>query len=167
MPALLASLVHVVAAWRDRRRLRRHIRRLRRFERHGGVLVLNAALVGKICKVQVGANTIAELDEWIYNPTADVIEKTPFLATSKSHLVGLMDGSGSFKGRLDMTDTLGQVAIRNAMLAGTQVTLNLFTDATHAFRGPALLKGSPMKAGVGTLVEAQYDFQGDGDWAWS
>lgn len=126
-----------------------------------------AALVGKVCKVQVGANTVAELDEWTYNPTADLLEKTAFLATSKTHLAGLMDGSGSFKGRLDMTDTLGQVALRNAMLAGTQVTLNLFTDATHAYRGPALIKTTPMKSNVATLVDVQYDFQADGDWTWS
>lgn len=142
------------------------IRRLRRLER-AGYYVAATAVVGKICKVQLGANTIAELDEWDYNPTADVIEKTPFLATSKTHAVGLMDGSGSVKGRLDMTDTNGQVALRNAMLAGTQVTLNLFTDATHAFRGPFLLKGSPMKATVAGLVEAQYDIQQDGDVTWS
>ncbi len=163
----MKSIRLLLSRWLERRRLRSAVRRLRRFERRTGVLVLNTALVGKVCKVQVGANTIAELDEWTYNPTADVIEKTPFLANSKTHMVGLMDGSGSFKGRLDMTDTLGQVAVRNAMLAGTVVVLNLFTDPTHAFRGNAFLKATPMKAGVATLVEAQYDFQADGDWAWS
>lgn len=161
------ALRRFLILWLARRRIRSAIRRLRRLERRAGVLVLNTALVGKICKVQVGTNTIAELDEWTYNPTADVIEKTPFLANSKTHMVGLMDGSGSFKGRLDMTDTLGQVALRNAMLAGTIMVLNLFTDSTHAFRGNAFVKATPMKAGVATLVEAQYDFQADGDWAWS
>ena len=151
----------------ERRARGRLIRRLRALEQRTGVVVLNAALVGKICKVQVGANTVAELDEWAYNPTADLIEKTPFLATSKTHLVGLMDGSGSFKGRLDMTDTNGQVALRNAMLAGTQVTLSLFTDATHKFSGPAFIKATPLKANVATLVDVQYDFQADGDWTWS
>src|SRR5712692_5272109 len=139
------SLVRPLQSWiRElwaRHQLHNTIRRLQRLERRG-VFVLNTALVGKVCKVQVGANTVAELDEWSYNPTADVIEKTPFLATSKTHLVGLMDGSGSFKGRLDMTDTNGQVALRNAMLAGTQVTLNLFTGATHKFSGPAFIKAT-------------------------
>src|SRR6266705_532367 len=99
-----------------------------------------AALAGKAGKVVVAAATVAEIDEWNYTPTTDLIDKTPFLATSKTHIAGLNDGTGSFKGRHDMTDTNGQVALRNAQLAGTQVTLKLYVDATHFYTIPALLK---------------------------
>lgn len=159
----MATLLAAVRRWLDRRAVRRTIRRLRSLERRTGVFVAATAVAGKLCKVVIAAATVAEMDGWDYNPTADMIEKTPFLATSKSHIVGLMDGSGSFKGRLDMTDTNGQVALRNAMLAGTQVTLKLYTTATNFFTVPALIKGSPMKSDTHGAVEVQYDFQGDGD----
>ena len=126
-----------------------------------------ATVAGKIGKVQLGAVTVAEIDDWTYNPSADVLETTAFGATSKTRVAGLMDNSGSFKGRLDTTDTNGQIALRTALLAGTVVALNLFTDATHAYRGNAILKGAPAKSGVATLVEVQYDFMGTGDWTWS
>lgn len=121
------------------------------------------ALAGKAGKVVVGAATVAEIDSWEYTPTMDLIDKTPFLATSKSHIAGLNDGSGSFKGRHDMTDTNGQLALRNAQLAGTQVTLKLYVDATHFYTVPAMLKQHPIKADVASTVDIQFDFQQDGD----
>jgi hypothetical protein len=125
-----------------------------------------ATTAGKIGKVQLGAVTIAEIDDWTYNPTADLIETTPFLATSKSRTVGLMDGSGTFKGRHDMTDA-SQLALRNAMLAGTQVTLSLFVNAVNKYSGPALIKTTPMKSAVAGVVEIQFDFQANGDWTFA
>ena len=122
-----------------------------------------AALAGKYGKVVVAAATVAEIDEWTLTPSTDIFEKTPFGATSKTHVAGLNDSTGSFKGRHDMTDTNGQVVLHNAMLAGTQVTLKLYVDGTHFYTVPALIKAKPMKAAVSGLVEAQFDFQGDGD----
>jgi len=156
-------LLAKMAAWRSRREIRQTIKRLRALQRREGVHVLAVATAGKLCKVVVGATTVAEMGEWDYAPTMDLFDKTPFLATSKSHVVGLADGTGSFKGRLDLTDTLGQVALRNAMLAGTQVTLKLYVNAVNFITVPALIKGTPMKASVLGAVEATYDFQKDGD----
>lgn len=126
-----------------------------------------AALAGKGGKVVVAAATVAEIDSWEYNPTIDLIEKTAFLANSKTHIAGLNDGSGMFKGRHDMTDTNGQLVLRNAQLAGTLVVLKLYVDATHFYSGNAFLKSHPIKAGVSTAVEIQFDFQADGDWAYT
>lgn len=159
---IFRSLVAQLQLALSRARLRYRIRRLRRLQRRG-LLIFATALAGKGGSVKIGANTVAEIEEWDYNPTADLIEKTPFLATSKSHIVGLMDGSGSFKGRHDQTDTNGQVAIRNAMLAGTQLTLLLYVDGTHKYTVPALIKGMPTKAMTTGAVEVQVDFQQDGD----
>jgi hypothetical protein len=122
-----------------------------------------ATIAGKGASVKIGANTVAELDTWEYNPTIDLIEKTPFLANSKTHQAGLADGSGSLKGRHDQTDTNGQVALRTAMLAGTQVTMLLYVDGTHKYTVPTLIKSMPVKVGVAGLVEQQIDFQQDGD----
>lgn len=163
MPALLAPLIHAAAAWRDRRRLRRHIRRLRAFERRSGLQVLAVALAGKYGKVMIGANVVAEIDEWDYTPSSELQDKTAFPATSRTHLMGLMAGSGSFKGRHDQTDTNGQVAIRNAMIAGTQLTLLLYVSATHFYTVPAMLKSMPLKVNVAGLAEVQFDFERDGD----
>ena len=121
------------------------------------------ALAGKAGSVKIGANTVAEIEEWDYAPTADVLEKTPFLATSKSHLVGLLDGTGSLKGRHDQTDTNGQVALRTAYLNGTQTTLLLYVNSTNKYTVPALIKDMQVKANVKGLVEITFNFQQDGD----
>lgn len=122
-----------------------------------------AALAGRGGSVKIAANTVAEIDEWTYNPTADFYDKTKFLDTSRSHLLTLLDGTGSFKGRHDQTDTNGQVALRTAFLAGTQTTLLLYVDATHKYTVPALIKSHTIKAAVGGAVEVEVAFQQDGD----
>ncbi len=159
---LIRWLSSQVRRWREKRDLRQSIRRLRALQRQG-YYVTAAALAGKFGKVVIAAATVAELDEWNLTPATDIFDKTPFLATSKTHLAGLNDSTGSFKGRHDMTDTNGQVALHNAMLAGTQVTLKLYVDATHFYTVPALIKAKPIKAAVTGLVDVQFDFQGDGD----
>lgn len=121
------------------------------------------ALAGKSGSVKIGANTVAEIDEWDYTPSADILEKTPFLATSKSHLVGLLDGTASIKGRHDQTDTNGQVALRTAYLNGTQVTLLLYVSATHFYTVPVLIKDMQIKTSVKGLVEVTINCQRDGD----
>ncbi len=121
------------------------------------------ALAGKAGSVKIGANTVAEIEEWDYAPTADILEKTPFLATSKSHLVGLLDGTGSIKGRHDMTDTNGQLALRTAYLNGTQTTLLLYVNGVNKYTVPALIKDMQIKASVKGLVEITFNFQQDGD----
>ena len=128
-----------------------------------------AALAGKGGKVVVAAATVAEIEEWTYSPQVELYEKTAFLATSKTRLAGVNDGSGSFKGRHDQSDTNGQVVLHNAMLAGTVVALKLYTDTigAHFYSGNAFIKGKPMKASVLGLVEVQFDFQADGDWTYT
>lgn len=163
----MRRLVRWIGEQLRRRELWRTVRRLRALERSHGLFVYNTALAGKNGKVMVGATTVAELDEWNYNPTMDLIEKTPFLNNSKTRQATLNDSSGSFKGRHDMTDTNGQVALHNAMVAGTLVSLKLYVNATNFYSGSAFIKGKPTKFSVGGLGEVQFDFQGDGDWAFT
>lgn len=159
----MTSIVRWLQSIRVRLAVRSTIRRLRRLQQLHGLVVMGTALAGKNGSVKIGANTVAELDEWTYTPATDLINKEAFLSTSKSHIAGLNDGTGSFKGRHDMTDTNGQLALRNAQLAGTQVTLLLYVDATHKYTVPALIKAHPIKAAVNGAVEIQFDFQADGD----
>jgi hypothetical protein len=122
-----------------------------------------AALAGRGGSVKIGANTVAEIEEWNYTPTADLYDKTKFLDTSHNHLLTLLDGTGSFKGRHDQTDTNGQVSLRTSFLAGTQVTLLLYVNATNKYTVPALIKSHAIKAAVDGAVEVDIAFQQDGD----
>src|ERR1700682_957059 len=163
MESLSRWLTARLAAWRSRRAIRATIRRLRGLRRRDGLFVMAVATAGKLGKVQIGVNTVAEIDGWDYAPSADLIEKTKFGDTSHSHVVGLMDGSGSFKGRHDMTDANGQVALRNAMIAGTQVSLKLYVNAVNFYTVPALIKSAAIKSSAPGLVEIQYNFARDAD----
>lgn len=95
-----------------------------------------AALHGKGGNVKVGANTVAEIDDWTLDVDRDTSETTKFGAGSlpwKAFAAGLVGAVGKFSGRLDMTDTNGQLALWNSLTSDTPLTMSFFLDATHNF----------------------------------
>lgn len=124
-----------------------------------------AAIVGKGGNVQVGAVTVAELDDWTLDIDADTLEDTSFGDDWKTYLQGLKAWTGSLKGRWDVaTDTNGQGALQAAILGGTSVTLALNVDSTtpHGYSGTAFIKKIAIGANVKDLITFQADFDGSG-----
>ena len=122
-----------------------------------------AQLIGYAGKVYIGANAVAELKNWKMDLSVDMADTTVFSTTGwKSNIPGLKEWSGSAEGNLDMTDTNGQLALQNALLNGTSITLKLYVDGTHYYSGTAYVKKLAPEAAVDGVVSVAFDFQGSG-----
>ena len=122
-----------------------------------------ATLIGYAGKVMIGANTVAELSNWKMDLSADMPDTTVFNTTGwKSVIPGLKEWSGSAEGNFDMSDTNGQLALQNALLNGTSLSLKLYVDGTHYYSGTAYIKKVAPEAAVDDAVKCAFDFQGSG-----
>lgn len=86
--------------------------------------------------VKVGTDEVAEVQDWSYEETADLVEASKMGDTNKTYKVGLIDGGGSISCLWDETDSTGQ----GALLVGATVTLNLYPEG--AATGDTYLTGS-------------------------
>ena len=112
--------------------------------------------------VKVGANTVAEIRSWEMNVQADTIEDTELGDAAKTFKSGNYGWSGSVSCFWDETDTNGQ----EALTIGASVTLTLYPEgaATGAktYSGSVIVTGITRRAGINTMVEADFTFQGAG-----
>lgn len=122
-----------------------------------------AAIAGYGGKVMVGANVVAEIEEWGLDIGAESLETTNFSSNGwKEFIAGLKEWSGSFSGNWDMSDLNGQKALQDALLGGTPVALYLYVNDTNYYSGTALIEGEAPKAAVGGKVEVEFNFKGTG-----
>jgi predicted secreted protein len=121
-----------------------------------------AAVVGFSGSVKIGANTVALLDNWELNPSADVLDKTSFGESWKTKIVGLKDWTAKASGKYDFTDTNGQLAIWTAFLNGTTVAVHFSPNGTSDFTGSAFVKSPPIKSAVDATVSVDFEFEGTG-----
>lgn len=121
-----------------------------------------AVLTGKGGSVKHGTNTIAELDEWTLNITTDTEESTAFGDQWHEFEPTLRGWTGSASGRLDITDTNGQVAIQTVQLGSVAaVPVRFYVDGTHYYSGNAIVNSTITDTEAG-LITLSYDFQGTG-----
>lgn len=121
-----------------------------------------AQIAGKTGSVKLGANTVAELDNWNLSIDVDMLEITKFLDSAKGYIAGLYAWNGKASGRFDQTDATGQAALQTALLNGTTVALKLYVNATNSYSGTAFVKSMNPKASVSGTVEVEFSFQGSG-----
>lgn len=110
-----------------------------------------AALHGKGGLVKVASATVAEIDDWSLDVDRDTHDTTKFAAGTlpwKTFAAGLVGASAKFNGRLDMTDTNGQLALWNSMTSDTPLSLSLYLDATHNFAFSAIVEKFGAKAPI-------------------
>jgi hypothetical protein len=120
-----------------------------------------AQFAGKGGKVTIAAATVGEIDQWDLSINQELYEITKFLDAAKGFLPGVYEWNGKFSGRYDSTDAQ-QLALLNALLAGTLIVPHLYIDATKNWTGNAYLKSINPKATVLGLVTADFVFQGTG-----
>ncbi len=120
-----------------------------------------AALHGKAGNVKIGANTVAEIDSWELDVDRATFDTTKFNLGNnwKTFLPGLVGAVGKLSGRLDMTDTNGQVAMFNSFTSDTPLSLTLYLDATHNFAVSAFITKLAAKTPVSALETGDWDFQ--------
>lgn len=125
-----------------------------------------AATPGYQGQVKIGANVVANIRSDQFDMQRQMDDLTVMLATPsafKSFLPVLIDATFQMTANWDLADTNGQLAMQNALIAGTllsfTVTPNNGTN-TYAFSG--YVKKIGVKNDVQKVNEATYDIQPSG-----
>lgn len=118
------------------------------------------AIAGYGGSLKIGSNSMAEIGDWSLSIDAAMLDVTKLGDAWKDMIPGLKSWSGKGTGRWDMTDTNGQVAVQTALLGGTTVTINLYTNGTHFYGGTAYVKQISIKDAVNAAVDFDFSFEG-------
>ena len=110
--------------------------------------------------VKIGTDTVAEVVDWSYSETIDLLEDTAMGDTGKTWKSGLKDGSGTINCMWDETDTTGQ----GTMTTGTDVTLHLMpegdTTGDTEYTGTVTIESFNVSGGKDSIVSASFTFKG-------
>lgn len=87
-----------------------------------------SVISGKSGAVKLGANAVAEVVDFAYTMTMPLVPSHSLADLYQEFLPGRRGITGSVTCRWDDTDTNGQTALRAAILAATQVTLDLLPE---------------------------------------
>lgn len=117
------------------------------------------AISGYGGSVHIGANTLAQVKQWELPLAADLYDTSSLGSQWKTYVPGLLGAEAKIDIFLDLTDTNGQVALQNAILNSTSITLNLLTSnaggaTQHTYTGTAYVKGMDIKDPVNAPEEA-------------
>lgn len=121
------------------------------------------ALPGKNAVVKIGTNTIAGLNEASFSASGETIDTTTFNSNGwKEKMQGLKEFSMSLSGFYEPNDTNGQVALRDAWLNGTTVTVDYLVDGTNGFQGSYLVTSFEIGSGVSGEVSVSIELESTG-----
>lgn len=119
-----------------------------------------AVLHGKGASVLVAAATVAEMDEWSLDIDRKSHDITKFGLAGlpwQIFAVGLVGAKVKFQGRLDMTDTNGQLVLFNSLTSDTALALTLNLSATHNFGFNAFVEKFAGKAPIKDMETVSWD----------
>ena len=119
---------------------------------------------GKGGAVKLGSPTahlVAAMNEWSLTATADEVDITSFGDTDKAWLAGFKDGQITFTGFYDYADTY-QGDLHEAFAAGSEVHVELYTDATHGYEADAVVLSREVTAGVNGAVTCNFGLRAVG-----
>jgi hypothetical protein len=120
---------------------------------------MGSAVAGYGGVVKISTNTVANVKQWELPLAADLYDVSVFGNQWKQYIPGLLGSDAKIDVFFDLTDSTGQVAIQNALLNGTSVSLSLLTSnagsaAVHTYSGTAYVKGIDIKDPVNAPEEA-------------
>ncbi len=95
-----------------------------------------ATKVGRLAKVTLGSNKIAEIGTWrIDGISIDMLDDTEFGDEFKTYQMGMGDyGTVSFSGWWDMTDTTGQVLLESALNNKSKIVdIRFYVDSSSYY----------------------------------
>jgi len=120
------------------------------------------ALQGCAAKLKIVTAVVAELNSISLSMGGDMIDVTTFDSSCwKEFVVGLKGATISASGFYDTTDTAGQVALRVAFLAGTQVdAVNYYVDgSTNGFTASVFVSSFNIAADPSGAVTLDFELQ--------
>jgi len=117
-------------------------------------------------KVTREGTTIADLDNWTLDISRKTIDVAAFNDSDPSWDAKYpMSGawSGKAKGRWNMGDTNGQLALQTALITTVvEVELEFFIDSTKHYNGHAYLTGLSVDQPRDGIVTIDFTFEGTG-----
>lgn len=120
-----------------------------------------AVLAGNGGSVKLTTNTVAELDTWSLDIGQGLAKTHAFGDTWEEQTATVRNWTASAAGRFDYTDTNGQTALVTALLAGTSVSLRLYTSGSTYWSGTAFVAAN-IGAEENGVVNVSYSFTGSG-----
>lgn len=122
-----------------------------------------ATFAGNKGYVKVAGATVAEMDNWSVTPGTKDVDTSAFGDDWETSQPVINNWTAKFGGRLDPTDTNGQMALWNAFVNKTPVALEFDIDSagTHKFTGSAFITPS-MKTAVNAMATADWTAKGTG-----
>ncbi len=126
-------------------------------------------LPGKGASVKVGAgpSVVTLLQEWSGDLGVGTEDVTAFGDDWEKTAVTLRNASFSLTGKLDMSDTNGQLALWNSMGTAAGIPVRLYVDSTKYFAGTAHVTKFAPKANVKGINEFSLDGKFDGAVTWN
>jgi len=123
-----------------------------------------AASAGKACIVKIGTQAIANIKSTSVEIDGTNLDVTAMGAGNSfiSRIQGLMDAKITLAGNYDTADTLGQVALRTAFLAGTAITLVVLPNGTNGFSTSGFISKFTVSSDVAKENDLSIDFEGSG-----
>lgn len=118
--------------------------------------------VGYLGSFKIGSNTVAEIGEWNLSLDSQIVDVTKLGDSWKDNLQTLKSWNGKATGRWDGTDSTGQIAIQNAYLNGTTVTVDCYVTGSHYYSGTVYIKSITIKDAVAAAVDYELSFEGTG-----
>jgi hypothetical protein len=114
--------------------------------------------IGRSGTVSIGGVAVGYCTSWTYDESADEIEVTAMGDSSKVYIGGLTEGSGSVDCRYDGADA-GQEDVLDALAAGTEVVLALYTGAKY-FTGNTVVTSISVGASYDDSVSLSFGYRG-------
>lgn len=116
-----------------------------------------------------GANSVALVVDWDAQFDAEMYDTTSLNQGNafKNFIAGLLGSTLKVSVIYDFTDTNGQLAIWNAYLAGTALTMSASPNGTNAFALTCLVKQINPKVAVNKEVTAALDLQVTGAFSYA
>jgi predicted secreted protein len=125
------------------------------------------ALPGRDVVVEVSPDgttwsVVAEMNDFSFAISGNNIDVSKFTDDFVRRMQGLKDTSVSFSGFFDPTDTSGQVAIRAALLADSDLYVRIKPDGTAGWSQPVKVSSVEWTASADGAVETSVELEGDG-----
>lgn len=110
-----------------------------------------------------GTVVVGEISEWSLDLSHSPVETTAFGNNWARYIPSIRNATGSLSGNMSHSDA-AQTSLRNAMLGGSAIALQLFVDGSHYYNiGTAYLTGMGPSISQTGKGDISYSFQNSGD----
>jgi predicted secreted protein len=121
-----------------------------------------AATAGIGGSVKLGANVVADINNWSVSPKGAIEDTTAFGASGswRTKVATVKEWSAKFDGFTNAGDTNGQLALINGLNA--TFTFNFMINGTNQWSGTGILSGIDPKSSATGLNEISFSVDGTG-----